>query len=274
MRDIGLHLRLHKTFLDLVQRAVFFNLPIFQCFFIRQETNKYISLSQEDINFFLNNFRNRFNNIYLHGSYWINLAYQVADNRVINREIELAKKLAFTHIVIHPGAAKNNHPKRKNDHIITIAKNLNKIVKTETEITIVLENSAHAGLSIGGDLHDFLLLKEHLDHPEKIAFCIDTAHAFAYGYDFTSPQGYDNFLSLIQKTITFSSLALIHLNDINKPCGSRIDKHEKIGTGLLKDILPSFINHEYLKNIPIIMELPVLSDQEELSVLEMVRSWK
>lgn len=271
MRKIGLHLRLKTTFLTLVDKALAFQIPIFQCFFIQQETNQYLSLTNEESKFFLQEIRHRFDNLYVHGSYWINLASYVSNNKVLLREIELAKKLQFTHIVIHPGAAKNKGEKQES--IITVAKNLNKVLKTENEITIVLENSAHAGLSVGGDLHDFLLLKNYLDYPEKIKFCIDTAHAFSYGYDLASQAGYNSFLSLIETTITFSSLALIHLNDSNQPCGSRIDRHEKIGAGHLKEVLPCFINHEHLKHVPIIMELPILPDQEERSILEMVKNW-
>lgn len=271
MRKIGLHLRLTQTLADLAQRAATLQLPIFQCFFIQQETNQFIHPTDQEIQQFVSEWRHKFDQLYVHGSYWINLASAHAGTRIITREIELAKKLEFTHIIVHPGSAKKIKDKREG--IITIAKNLNKVLKKEADIKIVLENTAHAGLSIGGDLHDFAYLREHLDQPEKILFCIDTAHAYVYGYDVHSQKGQHNFIALIDQTINVSNVALIHLNDTKQIMGSRMDRHEKIGTGILGDSLKQFVQHETLKNIPLIMELPVISEDEESKILEMVRNW-
>lgn len=271
MRNIGLHLRLTDTLADIACRAVSLEIPIFQCFFIRQDTNQFISLSDEEIDNFLKNWRSNFQDLYLHGSYWINLAQASSKNKIIKREINLAKRVQFTHIIIHTGAATKSH--NKQEALATVARNLNNLLKTEHEIKIVLENSAHAGLSIGGNLQDFFELKQMLDHPEKILFCIDTAHAFVYGYDIFNPQERKNFLKEIERTIGFDSVAVIHLNDTQQLCRSRIDKHEKIGSGLLGPILQDFVNYELLKKVPLIMELPVMSQQDELQVLEIVRKW-
>lgn len=270
-RKIGLHLRLTKTINDLAERAALLKLPIFQCFFIHQNTNQFVALSDEEIAVFLNTWRKKFDQLYLHGSYWINLASSSTSNRILMRELDLAKKLEFTHIIMHPGSARRTG--KKADGIAAIARKLNSILAKENDITLVLENTAHSGHSIGGDLNDFLLLRERLDHPEKIKFCIDTAHAYSYGYDITQEKTQKHFIELIQKCIGFENLALIHLNDIAQECGSRIDRHEIIGEGKLGAILPEFIQHEHLKNVPIIMELPVMGEEEEKEILEMVRKW-
>ena len=187
------------------------------------------------------------------------------------RELELAKKLEFTAIVLHPGSARKTG--KKADGVAAIARKLNAILKNETDITILLENTAHAGHSIGGDLNDFKLLRERLDHPEKIKFCIDTAHAYSYGYDLTQEKGQKHFADLIQKCIGFENIALIHLNDTKQECGSRIDRHEIIGEGKLGPILPDLVRHEQLKKVSIIMELPVIDEEKEKEVLEDVRKW-
>lgn len=270
-RKIGLHLRLTTTINDLAKRADALQIPIFQCFFIKQETNQFVVMPDPEIAEFLHDWRSRFDELYVHGSYWINLASASTTNRILMRELELAKRLEFSHIILHPGSARKIG--KKSDGIAAIARKLNGILKSETGITLVLENTAHAGYSIGGDLHDFFLLRERLDHPEKIKFCIDTAHAFSYGYDITQEKGLNHFVALIERTIGFENIALIHLNDIKQECGSRIDRHEVIGAGKLATTLPLFINRAEFKNIPIIMELPVLADEQEKDVLEMVKKW-
>lgn len=270
MKKIGLHIRLNKTLLDVVDRAENLAVPIFQCFFIHQLTNQFIQPGEEEIKEFLKR-RHYFQQLYLHGSYWINLASYTSGNKILLREITLAKKLEFTHIILHPGSAKRVKDKREG--IGVIARNLNRIFKIESDIKVVLENTAHAGLSIGGDLNDFKMLKERLDHPEKLLFCLDTAHAHSYGYDLISSNGQQQFTELVQNTLGLENIALIHLNDTGQLKGSRIDKHELIGSGLLGASLPSFIGRDEFKSIPVVMELPVIDEGKEEEILKMVRSW-
>ena len=272
LRKIGLHLRLTSTLSELAQKAASLQMPIFQCFLIHQVTNQFISPSDAEIKEFLTQWRGKFNNLYVHGSYWINLASPASHNKIILREIELAKNLEFTHIIVHSGSVRQ--VTEKSIGIGVMAKNLNALLKKENQIKVVLENTAHAGLSIGGDFNDFFQLSQHLDHPEKVLFCVDTAHAFVYGYPIDTSGGQAQFLEIIKETIGFNRIALIHLNDTSQPCQSRLDKHEKIGTGLLGNSLESFISHPSLRKVPIIMELPLLIQEEEKAVLEMVRSWK
>jgi deoxyribonuclease IV len=271
-RKIGIHLRLTHSINDLAAHAESLKLPIFQCFFIHQITNQFVTITDQEIATFLNKWRKKFDELYLHGSYWINLASASTTNRILMRELDLAKKLEFSSIVVHPGSARRTG--KKADGVAAIARKLNAIIKKENDITFILENTAHAGHSIGGDLHDFYLLRERLEHPEKIKFCIDTAHAYSYGYDIIQEKDQKHFFELIQKYIGFENLALIHLNDTNQECGSRIDRHEVVGQGKLGPILPEFIHREHLKNIPIIMELPVMDEDKEKKVLEMVKKWE
>lgn len=271
MRLIGLHIRLTTTINDLGQYAASLQVPLFQCFLIHQGTNQFIHPTDAEIEEFLTDWRPQFKSLYVHGSYWINLASYAGENKVLMRELELAKRLAFTHMIIHPGSAKNS--KDKKEGISNIAKSLNHTLKKEQEIKIILENTAHAGLSIGGDLQDFYYLRERLDHPEKINFCIDTSHAHSYGYDILTSEGQLQFLELVDQTMGLKNIAVIHLNDTKQTKGSRIDRHENIGDGVLADVLQPFLAHKSLKNIPVILELPVSSLEEEEKMLQMVRSW-
>lgn len=271
MRLVGLHIRLNNTIIDVARYAHALHVPIFQCFFIKQSTNQIIQPEADEVNEFLTEWRPKFQNLYLHGSYWINLASTPHENRVLVRELELARRFEFTHIIIHPGSAKKS--KDKKEGISTIAKSLNHLLKHEQNVKIILENTAHAGLSIGGDLKDFFYLRERLEYPEKVLFCLDTSHAHSYGYDIITDAGQTEFLAQVDATMGLSNIALIHLNDTQQLKGSRIDRHENIGNGLLTPTLQAFVNRDELKAIPLILELPVSSPEEEEKILQMVRSW-
>ena len=273
MRIVGLHLRIFNDLLQVASRAVALQLKSFQCFLMYQATKKPLRISHADIKEF-RLMRKQFHDLYVHGTYWINLCGEYAQQGygILKKELKLAKRLGFSHYVLHPGSA--NGWQDRMQGIDCLVRLLNDLTKQENEIKIILENTAHGGKSVGSDLYDFKLIREKLDVPEKIAFCIDTAHAHAFGYDIISPNGLKQFFEIIEATIGFDALALIHLNDTKEPIGFKKDRHEVIGQGLIgSDALRRFVHDERLKKVPIILELPQVEDDEQEKILKMVRAW-
>lgn len=275
MREIGLHLRWTGSLQEFIEKSLRFHLPFFQCFLIDKTTGYLINPTAQDCEQFLSERRQHFGNLYVHGSYWVNLAgIYYTGHRALYRELAIARKLEFTHFILHPGSAKGGESKAEG--IDMLARSLNILLKKDVmeDITIVLENTAHGNLSIGGDLHDFKLLLEKLDNPEKILFCIDTAHAYSYGYDIASAAGRTEFIDLIASTIGIDKVNLLHLNDTAEKLGSKLDRHQIIGQGNIGlEALKNFMTDERIAHIPVLMELPVMPDDEEQKIVEMVRSW-
>lgn len=273
MALVGLHLRLEESLSALLEKALRLKLGVVQCFFISQGSKKHIELSEQEIAK-CKALTAQFKYVYLHASYWVNLAGRRNNGwRAFNKEIALAQKLGFTHIIIHPGSATGCLD--KDEGISLLAKALNKVMEQELSITIVLENTAHAKLSVGGDLEDFKKLLALLTKPEKIGFCLDTAHAHSYGYDIISPEGQKNFLDTIGSFLKKEQISLIHLNETNEPRGSFIDRHVLFGKGVIgQTALQSFIAHDICKDIPIILEAPVLeSEEQERELIRLVQEW-
>jgi deoxyribonuclease IV len=277
---VGLHLKLESTLENLIKKAEYFPINIFQFFLVKEYTGKYPKLDNKDVKQYLRT-RKKFDEIYIHSSYWINLAsgknigYKTSQ-KILKKEIELSKKLLSNYLVLHPGSATKfkptpQDPKCKLKGIENIVKALNDVLKTERYIKILLENTAHANKTIGSDLNDFKLIKERLDFPEKVKFCLDFAHAFSYGYKVNQTE---DFIKLVDKTMGFESIQLLHLNDSKEERGSRIDKHEIPGKGLIGEIpLKSLIMHKKFQNIPLILELPNITTKETLFLLKKVYDW-
>ena len=273
MRPIGLHVRFTGTLQELVHKALTLKARIFQCFFVRQETGKMVDLTDDEIGEFLTLRRKHFDNLYLHGSYWINLA-SVRYNgfRAFERELALAKRLEFTHMIVHPGSAKG--ARNKEVGIDALARVLNRVTKKEQEIQFILENTTHGKLTVGSDISDFNILLHKLDFPDRISFCIDTSHAYGYGYNIVGEHEQEKFIQLLDEQIGIEKIVLIHLNDTEEKLGSRIDRHALVGQGMIGEAaLRRFVSHPRLQNIPLIMELPVVSEEQEVAALEKVISW-
>ncbi len=272
MRLIGLHMRLTSTLSALLDKAHVMGSPLVQCFFISQGGNTYVPFSPEEIALCLTK-RDYFQQMYVHASYWVNLAGRYNNGwRPFHRELELAKQLGFTHMVIHPGSATGCPSKQEG--IEYLARALNKALVEEKDITIVLENTAHANKTVGGDIQDFRKLLELLDKPEKVAFCLDSAHAFSYGYDLSSSEGVVSFLDEVDESIGAQRVVALHLNDSAEALGSRIDKHEVPGEGKIgAENLKLFMNHPKFLHTSVILELPVVSDEREREIFEEVKGW-
>lgn len=270
---IGVHIRMRSSLRELLQRADSLDLPFFQCFFVPQESGKLIHVTRDDVYEFLKVRHAWFNDLFCHVSYWVNLS-SLGNNGFpqLRREITFAKRLEFTHFVLHAGTAKGALDKMQGIDALAIA--LNNLFNREQDISVLLENSCHANLAVGSDILDFKVLLEKLDKPERMSFCIDTAHAYSFGYDIANISEQEKFIDLLQATIGIARIKLIHLNDTIEKLGSRIDRHSIIGQGSIGEAaLKHFVMHPQLKHIPLLMELPELSVEDELLVLEKVREW-
>src|SRR5438046_674760 len=177
---IGTHIRMRASLQELLQRADSLDLPFFQCFFVPQESGKLIKMTTQDIYQFLKIRRACFDDLFCHVSYWVNLS-SLGNNGFaqLRREIIFAKRLEFTHFVLHAGTAKG--APNKFQGIDALAAALNELFNLERDIVLLLENSCHGNLAVGSDINDFGLLLEKIDKPERLNFCIDTAHAYSFG---------------------------------------------------------------------------------------------
>lgn len=265
---ISTHIRLETTLEALIEKARRLDVPFFQTFFVLP-SGKSIQPSSHDCEAFLKQ-RHHFDNLYLHAPFWINLCSKRSYSlRLLEHELNLAKKLKFTHLVLHPGSAHESIT--KDEGIDILASSLNKLLKKEHEIVILLENTAHGNMTVGNDLQDFEKLMHKLDYP--IGFCFDTAHAYVYGYDLV--YNFDDFMKTIESTLGFNNVQLLHLNDTPEPCGSKKDTHAIPGAGNLgKATLQKFITYEPLRSIPIIIEFPNLSEHEEKQYLHTISQWR
>lgn len=269
-RYIGLHLRLKDDLHELITRAARLQLPTFQCFLVQPQTGKMLVVSDIEKEKFAALRKKNFPHAYAHISYYANLCDPQGLER-FKKEVDLASRLGFTHVIVHPGSAKRHESLEKG--IAALCAGINEIIAT-ADIKIVFENSAHGKATIGGNIADFALIMKDIIYPEKISFCIDTAHAYVYGYNLGNKQGQQEFIELLQTTVGLDKIALIHLNDTTELLGSRIDRHHIVGQGLIgRNALREFILHEALRHIPVLMELPQLDEEQEIDLYHQIISW-
>lgn len=97
-------------------------------------------------------------------------------------------------------------------------------------VYLVMENSAGAGSLCGGTLEELGRFVKALDHPQ-LGVCLDTAHAWAAGYEINSQRGVDEFLYQAAEHIGLDRVHMFHFNDTEVPLGGNRDRHHHIGEG-------------------------------------------
>ncbi len=184
--------------------------------------------------------------------------------------LQCAHQLGADYLVVHPG-------NRGDDSVETacgrVAHALNQALEqVPTKTVILIENAAGQGSEICNTFEDISAIIRAVKKRARLGMCLDTAHAFAAGYDIASKKGLDNTLNILDKTVGIKRLRLLHLNDSKTPLGSRADRHWHIGRGHIG--LSGFrriVNHPLLKNLAGIMETPKKTDADEIMNMETIR---
>ncbi|AKL97613.1 deoxyribonuclease IV [Endomicrobium proavitum] len=148
------------------------------------------------------------------------------------KDLLLANEIGAKYYVVHPGS----YSEFSNiaDGIKKITNSINKIYsQNKIDTILLLENLAGEGRKIGSNFTELAAIIDDVKDKLKIAICFDTAHAFGAGYDLSDPKKIDLMLKDFDAKIGLNKLKVIHFNDSKMACGSKKDRHEHLGKGLI-----------------------------------------
>jgi len=167
------------------------------------------------------------------------------------QELTLARVLEADYLVTHPG-----HGELSEASFQRVARALSAAVsRVPPPPLVLLENTAGQGRELGWrpDQLQRIMDLSGVD----LGLCVDTAHAFAAGYDLRSPSGVSLLLGEIARGPGLERLKMLHLNDSKAACNSRVDRHSHLGLGHLGLAgLRQFLAHPWLRPLGAIMETP------------------
>ena len=122
-------------------------------------------------------------------------------------------------------------------------------------VSAIIENTAGQGSNVGNRLEEIRYIIDRVDDKSRVGVCIDTCHFYSAGYDIVND--YEGSFRAFDEIIGLQYLKAIHLNDTKKVLGSRVDRHESIGLGLLgMEFFQRLMKDPRFDNIPIILETP------------------
>ena len=193
-----------------------------------------------------------------HDSYLINLGNP--DEEAIQKsraafidEMQRCEQLGLKMLNFHPGSHLNKISIEQ--CLDEIAANINLALSKTSGVTAVIENTAGQGSNVGNKFEEIRYIIDRIDDKSRVGVCIDTCHTYSAGYDIVGD--YDGVFAEFERVIGIEYLKGIHLNDTKKPLGSRVDRHESLGLGLLgMDFFKRFMKDPRFDNMPIILETP------------------
>lgn len=137
-------------------------------------------------------------------------------------------------------------------------------------VFLVMENSAGAGQLCGGTLEELGRFIKSVDHPQ-LGVCLDTAHAWAAGYEINSQAGVDAFVYEAAEAIGLDRIHIFHFNDTEVPLGGNRDRHHHIGEGNIGfDGFRALAARPELREKTAILETPG-EDADDIRNMETIR---
>lgn len=204
-----------------------------------------------------------------HSAYLINLCSSTESTIEKSREaladeLTRCQKLEVPYLVLHPGS----HTGRgEEEGLALVAENIDRVYAEHgdpwPDVTLLLENTAGQGTTLGYDFEHLGAILGELDEPERFGVCVDTCHAFAAGYDLRRRDGYDAMWEEFDESVGFEKLKALHLNDSKRELDSRVDRHDLIGEGEIGiDAFEFAVNDDRLAGLPAVVETPPLENGE------------
>jgi deoxyribonuclease IV len=212
-----------------------------------------------------------------HDSYLLNLG--ASDERLRQRsvaglidELTRCEMLGIPNLVAHPGA---HVGAGEEAGLATISRSIDEAHHSCAgfKVNLTLEITAGQGTNLGYNFKQMAQIFDRVTENERLRLCFDTEHAFAAGYDLSTAEGYEMTFAELDETVGLERLAAFHLNDSKKPLGSRVDRHENIGKGLLGvETFRRLINDPRFGGLPMCLETPKGPDlREDVETLELLR---
>jgi len=277
---IGFHVSIIGRIDEAVDRAVEIGCNTFQLFTRNPRSWKAEELKPDEIRDFIEKVEKYdMQPIFAHMPYLVNLAsprpkIYMLSKMTLKTELERCRILKIPYLVTHLGSHLGSGREKGLKRIIQA---INEAYdSTNSEVMLLLENTAGMRNSIGSTFEEIKYIIDNLKHPDLVGVCFDTAHAYAAGYDLRTRRAVEETIHKLDRIIGFERLKLVHLNDSRGGLGSHIDRHEHIGLGNIGEDGFRAILKSRLSRLPLILETPIderRSDLENLlKVLELAEA--
>jgi deoxyribonuclease-4 len=196
-----------------------------------------------------------------HAMYLINLGspnpsfYQKSQDALV-AELTRAPAYGCDDVVTHVGS---HMGEGREAGIARAVKALDAVLtRAESSAGLLLEISAGGGAYIGSRFEDLAQILNALpQHAPRLGVCLDTAHAYASGYDLSGEAGMRAGIERLVELVPAERVRACHCNDTTVECGGKADRHHHVGQGNIgMEGFRELLHHPALAHAAFILETP------------------
>ncbi len=215
----------------------------------------------------------------IHANYLVNLAspdpvIRAKSIECFRGEVERAAAIGAEFLVVHPGSYRGQAVEEGIGSFVLGVRDATRGLAPR-DLTILIENTVGAGAQLGSRFEELRSMRELCAGTVgvPVAFCLDTCHLLAAGFDLSRAAGLRAMLRRAEEQLGLNHILLIHANDSRAPLGSRIDRHAGIGEGHIgREGFRRLLQHPQLRRKPFILETPVKDVGDDRRNLEMLKA--
>ena len=215
----------------------------------------------------------------IHAAFEINLCSQSASIRntaaqSLRAEVENALAWGAESLVLHPGSWKGlTRDEGLRFAVQGIERAFDGPAWQGTPLRLLIENAPGAEFSLGSTLEQVAELVARLRACAPVDVCLDTCHLHVAGYDLVTPQGYAETTALIGATVGFEAVRVWHCNDAVAERGSKLDRHQHIGEGMIgAETFRRLLHDERFALAAFIAETPADEPGDEMRNVSVLRA--
>jgi deoxyribonuclease-4 len=208
-----------------------------------------------------------------HAKYLINLASTSVKQRELSvmalaHELAAAGALGVDLVVVHAGSHGGDGEEKGMERLVDgLGRARERAAGLDGGAVAepVVENSVGAGTQLCSTFEEL----GEVARRGGVRVCVDTAHAFAAGYDLSADCGGREVAEELVDSVG-DAVALVHLNDAKNELGSHRDGHRKVGEGCIPvGVWPGFFDG--LPGVPVIMETPYGTPEADTEEVRLVK---
>jgi deoxyribonuclease IV len=266
---IGFHLPISKGFDNTLREANRLGCEVVQIFLKNPRSWRQKRWREEELHKF--SALKSAVSVYAHLSYLPNIARADEDSRNLEgflHEVSLAAELGIESLVIHCGS---HTDQKKGVEIAACA--IDRALE-RYDISILLENAAGQGSTLGRDIPALGSIYKAVQRKEKVSLCLDTAHIYQSGYDIRRRKTWVRIVREIDEYLD-GRVRFFHLNDSKTTLGSNSDRHWHIGQGQIgSEAFRLLFKVQKFAHLAGVMETPKVGnmDDENMRVMKSLSS--
>lgn len=213
----------------------------------------------------------------VHVPYYVNLAspddsIYAASVAVLTEELRRAEALGAAAVVTHFGDHRGQGEAAGLARVVSAVRAALDAAPGRT--MLLLENAAGEGGECGTRFEELAAAIDRLGDDPRLGICLDTAHAFAAGYDLRRPEAVRDLIQELLRLFGQGRLRCLHLNDSKTALGARRDLHANIGDGEIgAACFETLCQLPELADLPGILETPDKSPGARAADLRQLLAW-